>query len=217
MLTYLLLGINFGCYVNTQGIQFITVFVGLAAVYIVFRFSTVYQFSYRNRSIFYLILLIFIGYVGCSVGWSYKNGKDASVASVYEFNTKELYEQCYFLYEESEEQTYVILSYSDTVLELRELTSSRTEVVYFDNKQECNEFIDSQTMGKEVYVPELSGGCKFSQEQLSVSYHPVLKESDEKLIEQKNSISFQSGFYTYVIILIAINFMFNFMTSRKTK
>ena len=94
--------------------------------------------------------------------YSFKNNSDF-----------ERYEKLYDL----EESAFIITDYSDTelTLKLRYLASDIEESYYFDSKKEYDRFIQNNTMGKDVYIPVLSGDVTFDKSSLTASYQPIVK------------------------------------------
>lgn len=138
-----------------------------------------------------IVAFIILGYLGHEAAFneSIKN-------EVFTFAKEEDYNKCKELYNRHS-NAYVLLQYGNNTAYVRGLKNDLNEVKFFDNTNEYDEFIDKNTLGKEFYVPVLSGDCTFDDTKLTVKY-----ESDSDLGD------YNTGFQNYIEKNIRIYFYF---------
>jgi hypothetical protein len=134
--------------------------------------------KFVNESIFIGVLCFsLIGIMLITCGQYIISAGECSKTQEYEFSDEVTYNKCKQLYKDNYSDAYIILDYSDKALYLRTIGAKITSFVSFDTAEECQAYIEKHTIGK-IDIPVLGGECKFDDDNLKVTYHPLSSYQD---------------------------------------
>ena len=162
--------------------------------------SICYIFSMKVKLSKYIIYIVIMGIVGIEfiTGFHiYASLDKYDTEKTYEFESTFIYEKYKALHEETE--AYVILDYSKDSVYVRELVENNTHFFTFDNQEEFKNFIDNQTMGKNIDVPVLSYDLEFDDKKLTATYFEEYQSNTTDNMS-KNGIVYFFAFGCWYVI-----------------
>lgn len=165
--------------------------------------SMCYAFSTRVELSKHVIYVIIAGIIGIEfiTGFHIYASLDRyNAEEIYEFENASIYKKYKELYEEAE--GYVILDYSTDSVYVRELVENNTHYFTFENQEEYTDFVDNQTMGKNVDIPILSYDIDFDDENMTATYFESYYPKTTENMSKNGSLYFFAFGSWYVITSI---------------
>lgn len=118
--------------------------------------------------------------------------KSGDTNKSHHFSSEENYKRFKKLYNKGESQAYIIMDYTNDTLVLRDLRSDEKSIKTFETTMDYEDFILYNTMGKDVYLPEIGEGCSFDDAEKSIEFSVKEPEITKEQRLKENRICFYS-------------------------